>query len=311
MKLSFFFKLLFAIFFVCSPFLKIFAFHQITLLDSTSYTHGIAWSIVNPKNGKTSYIIGTIHTLDTNYVEFPIAQLEKLALSADMLLFETVSPIGDEELSRDRLIEQKARSFILTDTSLSIKNNLSADRILRLRKIIENSDPPLSLMTEMLDKVDPSLLCTMLLLEYKRKSPFFDKTTFYPEGHFRNLGYSNSKSMKGLEEYGSVTEVLKSNEDNFKDNIMRLEKIIDGENFDDIFKYYISQEITKPKINEDPLLVQRNSQMVSRIESHIDGFALFIMVGVAHLSGEFGILNLLDDKGYIVTRFPVKIRAKP
>lgn len=55
----------------------------------------------------------------------------------------------------------------------------------------------------------------------------------------------------------------------------------------------------------EKLLDERNINMVEQIDQYLqddDGTTYFVVVGGAHMLGEMGIIQLLEEKGYIVTR---------
>jgi len=76
-----------------------------------------------------------------------------------------------------------------------------------------------------------------------------------------------------------------------------------------IYKEYFLQELRLvPKsITEDKLFIQRNKRMVNAIDNLIGNNSLFIMVGVAHLPGKDGILNLLHKKGYTLANVDIEL----
>src|SRR5690606_27289441 len=64
--------------------------------NESLFNRGVLWSIVNPRSQDTSYLMGTIHTMDTNLIKLPLDQLKKLALETDMLCLESVRPASNE-----------------------------------------------------------------------------------------------------------------------------------------------------------------------------------------------------------------------
>jgi hypothetical protein len=50
------------------------------------------------------------------------------------------------------------------------------------------------------------------------------------------------------------------------------------------------------------LLIERNRRMAERLREHLDAGGAFVAVGALHLPGEQGLLNLLEDSGYRVSR---------
>lgn len=55
---------------------------------------------------------------------------------------------------------------------------------------------------------------------------------------------------------------------------------------------------------EDILLTRRNLAWIDKIEPAAENKRIVVAVGAAHLSGETGLLNLLAEKGYTLTREP-------
>lgn len=271
--------------------------------ESTSFEQGILWSIYNPKSGETSYLIGTIHTMDTNMLKLPLDQLEELAMQTEIICLETVNPKAEMGRAKD--------VFLLKDTTQNIVNNLDADYKNKLLVILENSKPPLQFMNVMLSKIEPSLLTLLLTMEKQRRSPYFIEDNFSPEEHFRSLANTNEIPMHGLEEPGSVIESFRSDTISFAKRIKLLEESIDAFDKDngDIYEEYFLQDldIIPTNITEEQSFVQRNKKMVSSIDSLIENNSLFILVGAAHLSGENGILNLLHKKGFQLNNVDIKL----
>ncbi|MNJ00321.1 TraB family protein [compost metagenome] len=53
------------------------------------------------------------------------------------------------------------------------------------------------------------------------------------------------------------------------------------------------------------MLVDRNIAMTDKIEGYLKGqksSVYLIVVGAAHMAGDIGIVNLLEEKGFTVTR---------
>ena len=104
---------------------------------------------------------------------------------------------------------------------------------------------------------------------------------------------------------------LRNDKIGFAERIELLEGAIDDFEKDNgyIYKEYFLQELRLvPKsITEDKLFIQRNKRMVNAIDNLIGNNSLFIMVGVAHLPGKDGILNLLHKKGYTLANVDIEL----
>ncbi|SLN65983.1 TraB family protein [Roseovarius litorisediminis] len=76
------------------------------------------------------------------------------------------------------------------------------------------------------------------------------------------------------------------------------------------FSRYISDEFGDAKaardfeVFEQQLLNRRNQGWVERLMDQASGQQVFMAVGAAHLPGETGVLQLLADKGFSITRLP-------
>jgi len=69
-----------------------------------------------------------------------------------------------------------------------------------------------------------------------------------------------------------------------------------------ITKYY---NTLVQEVGEDYMLEKRNLMWLPRLEEQLENGNVFIAVGSLHLSGEYGLINLLRARGYVLT--PLKI----
>jgi uncharacterized protein YbaP (TraB family) len=65
---------------------------------------------------------------------------------------------------------------------------------------------------------------------------------------------------------------------------------------------YAGQDPRLAKQFEQQFIEDRNKRMASRVVRHVKQGEAFIAVGALHLSGDNGILRLLEARGYKVTR---------
>ncbi len=74
---------------------------------------------------------------------------------------------------------------------------------------------------------------------------------------------------------------------------------------DKVFEYSLHPTENNPVFIEE-FYTKRNLEWLPKIDKMINSKASFIAVGVSHLEGEKGLLNLLRQKGYTLTPIPVK-----
>ena len=53
---------------------------------------------------------------------------------------------------------------------------------------------------------------------------------------------------------------------------------------------------------EEDFVVSRNQRMAERLLDKIDGGGAFVAVGALHLPGEQGLVHLMEESGYKVSR---------
>jgi len=56
---------------------------------------------------------------------------------------------------------------------------------------------------------------------------------------------------------------------------------------------------------EQKMLTDRNASWVDRLLEQAQGQKVFAAVGAAHLPGEIGVLRLLENDGFEITRLPL------
>ena len=73
---------------------------------------------------------------------------------------------------------------------------------------------------------------------------------------------------------------------------------------DKVFEYSLHPTENNPVFIEE-FYSKRNKEWMPKIEKMMKSKPSFIAVGVSHLEGESGILNLLKQSGYTLTALPV------
>ncbi len=65
---------------------------------------------------------------------------------------------------------------------------------------------------------------------------------------------------------------------------------------------YSAQETHLAQQFEKQFITMRNKRMVERMERHLKQGGAFVAVGALHLSGEEGVLRLLQKRGFTVKK---------
>jgi uncharacterized protein YbaP (TraB family) len=72
--------------------------------------------------------------------------------------------------------------------------------------------------------------------------------------------------------------------------------------YDQMLEQSTGDEQRLAEIFEQDFIIARNKRMAERLTPHLDGGGAFVAVGALHLPGEQGLVRLMEESGYRVTR---------
>ncbi|MDR0581810.1 MAG: TraB/GumN family protein [Prevotellaceae bacterium] len=258
------------------------------------------WEI--SKNGKTLYLGGSVHILRNE--DFPLPKEYDAAFEkAQLIVFEA----DIEQISAPEILQTiNAKSILPGDQTLqSILDKSTYEQL-------EAVCTKLSLPIEKLQKIKPAMLLNSLLalqiqqlgftvqgvdVYYFSKAKEAGKETGFLETLDRQIailtglgeGYENEYVQYSLEE-------LKKTEEDMPILISSWRKGVFDELLPDML---LSKE--KFPTGYHALFTDRNNDWIPKIENYLLGDKVaFVIVGLAHLHGSDGLLELLKNKGYEV-----------
>ncbi len=266
---------------------------------------GLLWQI-QATDGRTSHVLGTFHTSDPRVLALPDPVVEALE-GADTLAVEIVlTPLDQQAM---------AMAAMLTD-------GRSLDQILGpelfARSAIEAQSYGLG--AAQLRRFKPWGLLSLFAMppeELQRQQRGARALDF----HLQDLAQSQGKRVVALETVEEQIGLFDSLSE--AEQIMLLKSSLDEKDenpalFDDMVKDYLARDLasiqalmTELSKDVDPefqahfverLIDQRNVTMVRRAEPLLREGKALIAVGALHLPGPQGILNLLTERGYEVSR---------
>jgi uncharacterized protein len=258
--------------------------------------NAILWRI--EKTGiQTSYLFGTLHRICTDDFEMP-QPVKKAIRNSSAFYFETIFTDSSEK-------KKKAR-FKTADTTL--REKIGAKHYEALKSIFNST---FTISDKLLNGMDPSSAYVMLVTLGSCRS-----TSYEYEIH--KLIDSSGKMINGLEtkeEHSAVSkklspptkspiEHLKSAIDNYRKNEEQktfITKLYLDRNITELYRTTAFAKNGKRRSEMKFLLDERNIKWISLIESAVDRQNTFFAFGASHLAGEYGIINLLQKKGYILT----------
>ncbi len=269
------------------------------------YGQGLLWQVEAP-NGSTSHVLGTIHTSDPRVLALPAPVAEALE-GAETLAVEILLTPQEQQamglaarLTDGRSLEEILGPELFARTAIAAQSYGIGAAQLRLIKpwtlLLLFAVPP-----EENDRRRQGALALDLVLQ--------------------DQAVSRGKRVIALETIEEHIDVFDSLSD--AEQVMLLKSSLedydqDNMYFEKLVEYYLARDLaamhrvmTDFSKDVDPefgarfaerLNDQRNITMVRRAEPLLREGKTLIAVGSLHLPGPEGILNLLTERGYTITR---------
>lgn len=261
------------------------------------------WRVETDEN--TVYLGGTVHLLRASDYPLPEEYAEAYGAS-DTLFFETdLNSMGDMAVQA-RLLQKLSYS-----DGRTLKTVLNQEAYSALQAHMDGIGLPLAMM----EKFKPGMIVsTLQVMEFQRIG-------FTPQGvdaYFNNLAMGDGKPLGQLEtiddQIGFLSAMGEGNESEFiLLSLQDLEETVEvmddmiaawrtGDN-DALSELFVAEMLNEAPEIYDSLLKRRNMNWLPQIEEMLKSAETeFVLVGAAHLVGPDGLLELLEGKGYRVSR---------
>ncbi len=271
------------------------------------YNNSLIYKIRSDTN--TVYILGSLHALAEDF--YPFTRAFSYAYYDSQHIIMEVDP--------KKLYSSKGRKYIekisTFQNKMTLKKALTPKTYSLLKKHLKSMDLDIGL----LKNFKPWKV--YLTASGKRSEAAKDFSTMLGvENHFYQMAKDAGKTTGGLESMKEHFGVFNKLSYKDQDTLLRkaLQKQIQDKNSGEEEFIHMTTSWHQGRLDEleklvdryktnpifyDTLLVKRNHKWIPKIEKFLkDSENYFIIVGVAHLPGEDGILNLLSQKGYTLER---------
>lgn len=270
------------------------------LLISTALAseQGLLWHISG--KGVDSYLFGTMHSDDPRVARIP-SQVERHFTKADTLMLE-VSLDAQTEMA------VALQMMLPSDTSLS---SLLGDALGRQAQqaMLTRGIPP-----EVTERFQPWAVTLTLSMPEQKSGQFLDKLLY-------QRALQSGKAFQPLESADEQIAVFaRLSIDEQKDMLRQTLKDYQDypRLFEQMIEAYLNRDLARlEQISNDHamsenralqdkvmarLLEQRNHRMVERMEPHLQQGIVFVAIGALHLPGDEGLIALLRQRGYRLSR---------
>lgn len=287
------------------------------LLSTTMASAQLLWRVSGNGLAKPSYIVGTYHLAKVSFVD-SIPGLRD-AMNATEQAYGELNMV---ETITDPAMTQKVQQSMLMPDGKTIDTVLTPEQYARLNAFLSKmlgtdlENPMLASMKQM----SPGALYVQLqaLAAMMKEGSALNLTEQF-DSYFQQVAQENGKAVGGLETmdqqieilYGSATperqvEHLMCFVDNADYYLDVMDRTItafysqDLQAIEDINAEKMGQSCDSTPEEDDQLINNRNANWAKALPEIMAAHSTLLAVGVAHLPGEKGLLQLLRAQGYTV-----------
>lgn len=263
---------------------------------------GLLWRIENPETQQKAFVFGTIHLIPAKHFFLPkgldsaFEQSSKIFMEIDM----------DDMENFGKIFGIMDKLFM--ENGLSLADLVNENEYKLIESHFENIGMPLS----MLKRMKPLLLSALTGTE---GNPLALKDGSFKSYEFElaEMAKHNNKSLEGLETLDFQISLFDSIPYPVQAKMLMESIQAPPDKMEELYKIYLAQDIGKmvhSVESEDPnlkpylemLIFKRNQSWVPVVAREMETGTSLFAVGAGHLGGPRGLLNLLRQKGFTVTR---------
>ncbi|WP_036717526.1 TraB/GumN family protein [Paenibacillus harenae] len=273
-------------------------------LEVKEPSQGFLWKAENA--GNTVYLLGSIHV--ANEAMYPLRpEILEAYEASDYLVVEADITNGNVETNQKLVAEISTYK-----DGTTLKDHVSEEAYKKVEEILKEN----GLEPNVLDSFEPWSVSSTLDYFTMLKSGY--DTSIGIDAYFLKQAGESGLPVLELESIESQLQIF----DNFSEDLqeeMLLTSIesyyAEDSSLDQLTETWVTgneEELlaltSETTMNEElykTLLKDRNIQMVEKINGYLNGQekkAYFVVVGAAHMLGEDGLVKLLEQKGFTVTR---------
>lgn len=257
---------------------------------SPKLENSLLWEVSGNGLSKSSYVYGTIHGIcPTDY--FMAEKTKKAFQKSDKLILEV-------NLSDPNEMADMQKAGIASEP---LSKKLSPEQLSKLDAVLQKNT---GLKIKQLDGF--TLAAVMGFISMKT----FDCETIKSyESDFIDLAKKENKSIGGFETVKKQTnmlanaytdsELIETVEDFSKAETKKMVEDYKVENVMNVYNDFANEKVMS-KTAKKWILDDRNKDWAERMPEMMKKESLFVAVGVGHLAGEEGVINLLRKAGYKV-----------
>jgi uncharacterized protein YbaP (TraB family) len=273
--------------------------------EAMPYADGVLWR-VETAEGISNYVFGTLHSSDDRITSLPAPVSEAFAATETLAIEVVLDNAAIFKIGRAMMLPSDKRLDAL----------LTSKQVAQLKDVAAHYHMPFTMVTRFKPwaaMIVFSLPPAEQLRTAAGKKPLDESLRLQAEGA--------RKTVVGLETVDEQIETLDGMVE--ADQMLLLDSTLEQaveieQMFAALREAYLARDLAAvyellnaAKVDDDTgaverfeqrLVIDRNRRMVERMGKLLQEGNAFVAVGALHLPGEKGILQLLADRGYRVTR---------
>lgn len=223
--------------------------------------------------------------------------------------------VGEIDMTVNQMeMAMKMQPYMIAPADSTLSKVLTADEYAAAKKFFEKYSPQPGLTLEMMDLLKPSAVMQTLAVSLIMKNMPEYNPAEQLDTYFQVQGKKDGKKILGLETVEFQADMLynmhsiRKQAEQLMEMVNDPQKSIDEAN--ELNKAYFAQDMQKMyefsiECESDPvffekLLLNRNADWITKLPAIMSEGSSFIAVGCLHLVGEYGLIKMLRDKGYVV-----------
>jgi uncharacterized protein len=256
---------------------------------------GLLWEISGNNLKKPSYLYGTFHLLNQDYLDSLKGWQDKLNQS-NVIVGEVVMDSSKlQQLYASMMMKVSPEEYQKTAAFL---------------KEVSGFD------LQMFNTFKPMALSTFLtIMAWAKNNPGgYNPQKATMDVYFQNIGKKQNKELKGLETIEEQTTLLfedfslqrqkemlvamVQDKDKTLSSLLSMDKCYRAQDLVCLQEMMYSKEWNYTEEDMNKLLNNRNKAWIPQLSSIMEKDPAFIAIGAGHLPGKEGVIHLLREKGY-------------
>jgi len=274
---------------------------SLTTASEALFEHGLLWQVEKP-GGVASHILGTIHSDDPRILNLPLLVRQSLNHSTRYVM--------EVKLQPDLGMVATMMAAMLLPEGQTLDKLMGAEQYQRVSELALRYGMPDS----SLRKMKPWAVATTLALPKSNGAEILDLKLDQLAKKQGLITYGLERVEEQLDIFDGLSmedqvALLIDTVDNHPRIVTEMERLTEAYLARDLAAIWAIQEESKTEGNielnqrlMERMLDERNQRMVTRMLPHLKQGRAFVAIGALHLPGELGVLNLLKQQGYRISR---------